>query len=136
LKPLTIAILLCNAVGVAIFGRTPANLDTMAVLAAFAGFLGNAGVSGLYSLVAYAFPTHVRATGTGFVIGVGRGGAVLSPILAGFLLEKGSTLPIVGMVMGAGSLLAALVLIFLKVGTSRPVQARDRNARAMQTRVA
>jgi len=136
LKPLTIVILLCNAVGVAIFGRTPANLQSMAMLAALAGFLGNAGVSGLYSLVAYAFPTHVRATGTGFVIGVGRGGAVLSPILAGFLLEKGSTLPIVGMVMGAGSLLAALVLIFLKVGTSRPVQARDRNARAMQTRVA
>ena len=136
LKPLTIVILLCNAVGVAIFGRTPANLQSMAMLAALAGFLGNAGVSGLYSLVAYAFPTHVRATGTGFVIGVGRGGAVLSPILAGFLLEKGSTLPIVGMVMGAGSLLAALVLIFLKVGTSRPEQARDRKAPAMQTRVA
>ena len=60
LKPLTIVILLCNAVGVAIFGRTPANLQSMAMLAALAGFLGNAGVSGLYSLVAYAFPTHVR----------------------------------------------------------------------------
>src|SRR5258707_4483322 len=35
-------------------------------LAAVAGFFGNAGVSGLYSIVAYAFPTHVRATGTGF----------------------------------------------------------------------
>ncbi len=136
LKPLTIGILVFTAIGVTMFGRTPANLDTMAWLAGIAGFFGNAGISGLYSIVAYAFPTHVRATGTGFVIGVGRGGAVLAPILAGYLLEKGFGLPIVGMVMGAGSLLAAFVLLFLKVGTSRPEQARDRKATAMEPRVA
>jgi benzoate transport len=136
LKPLTIGILALNAVAVAIFGRTPANLETMAILAAFAGFFGNAGVSGLYSIVAYAFPTHVRATGTGFVIGTGRGGAVLSPILAGFLLEHGSALPTVGMIMGAGSLLGALALIFIKLGSSRPMQTKDRKAPEMQARVA
>jgi hypothetical protein len=57
---------------------------------------------------------------------MGRGGAVLSPILAGFLLEKGSTLPMVGMIMGAGSLLGALALIFIKLGTSRPERAKDK----------
>jgi MFS family permease len=114
LKLLTIIILALTAVGVTVFGRTPADLDSMALLAAFAGFFGNAGVSGLYSIVAYAFPTHVRATGTGFVVGVGRGGAVLAPILAGFLLETGSGFPTVGLVMGAGSLVAAVVLLFLK----------------------
>ena len=128
LKPLTITILALTAVGVTIFGRTPADLDTIAKLAAFAGFFGNAGVSGLYSIVAYAFPTHVRATGTGFVIGVGRGGAVLAPILAGFLLETGSKLPTVGLVMASGSLLAAFVLIFLKMGTDGRVEARDKRA--------
>jgi benzoate transport len=136
LKPLTIGILVFTAIGVAMFGRTPANLDTMAWLAGIAGFFGNAGVSGLYSIVAYAFPTHVRATGTGFVIGVGRGGAVLAPILAGYLLENHFGLPTVGLVMGAGSLLAAFVLLFLKVGTSRPEQAKDRKVPAMQPRVA
>src|SRR5436190_2380 len=126
LKPLTIFIMLANAVAVAIFGRTPADLQTMAILAAIAGFFGNAGVSGLYSIVAYAFPTHVRATGTGFVIGTGRGGAVLSPILAGFLLEHHFALPIVAMVMGAGSLLGAIALIFIKLGTSRPAMTSDK----------
>jgi MFS family permease len=129
LKPLTIVILAMTAVGVTIFGQTPADLDTMAVLAAFAGFFGNAGVSGLYSIVAYGFPTHVRATGTGFVIGVGRGGAVLAPILAGYLLEIGSGLPTVGMVMGAGSLIAAVVLLFLKLGGDRFEEASDSKAR-------
>ena len=128
LKPLTIGILACTMVGVAIFGRTPADLDRMALLAAFAGFFGNAGISGLYSIVAYAFPTHVRATGTGFVIGVGRGGAVLSPILAGFLLDGGNTLPTVGLVMGSGSLIAAILLIFLKMNTDKPAEATVESA--------
>ena len=116
LRPLSIAILALTAIAVAIFGRTPADLGTMAYLAAMAGFFGNAGISGLYSIAAYAFPTHVRATGTGFVIGVGRGGAVLAPIFAGYLLESGFTLPTVGFVMGLGSLFGAIVLFFVKIG--------------------
>lgn len=120
LKPLTIGILIMTFIGVAAFGRTPADLDRMALLAAFAGFFGNAGVSGLYSIVAYSFPTHVRATGTGFVIGVGRAGAVLAPILAGFLFEADKGLPTVALVLAAGSLLAAIVLLLLKMDTSDP----------------
>jgi benzoate transport len=123
LKPLTIAILVLTFVGVTVFGRTPADLDRMALLAAIAGFFGNAGVSGLYSIVAYAFPTHVRATGTGFVIGVGRAGAVLAPILAGFLFDAQKGLPTVALVLAAGSLLAAIVLIFLKLDSDGPIKA-------------
>jgi benzoate transport len=119
LKPLSIVILALTSVAVAIFGRTPPDLGTLAYLAAIAGFFGNAGISGLYSIAAYAFPTHVRATGTGFVIGVGRGGAVLAPIFAGYLLETGFTLPTVGMVMGMGSLCAAIVLFFVHLDDQR-----------------
>ncbi|MFN0003287.1 MAG: MFS transporter [Pseudohongiellaceae bacterium] len=123
LKPLSIAILLLAAVGVTLFGRSEPNITSLSYWAAFAGFFGNAGVSGLYSIVAYAFPTHVRATGTGFVIGVGRGGAVLSPMIAGYLLQSGTTLANVGMVMAIGSLLAAGVLCFLKMGTDKTADA-------------
>jgi MFS family permease len=118
LRKLSIVILFLTAAGVTVFGNTPNDLATMGYLAAVAGFFGNAGVSGLYSLIAYGFPTHVRATGTGFVIGVGRGGAVLSPILAGYLIGSGNVLPTVGMIMAAGSLIAAVVLMFLKLETS------------------
>jgi MFS family permease len=121
LKPLTIVILALNAVAVAIFGRSAADLNSLMILGFIVNFFGNAAVSGLYSIAAYAFPTHVRATGTGFVIGVGRGGAVLSPWLAGYLLNQGATLPTVGMVMGVGSLLAACILTFLRLGSAQPV---------------
>jgi benzoate transport len=119
LRQLSIVILLLTSVAITFFGRTPADLGTMAYLAAIAGFFGNAGVSGLYSIAAYAFPTHVRATGTGFVIGVGRGGAVLAPIFAGYLLESGFALPTVGMVMALGSFCGAIVLMFVRLDSER-----------------
>jgi benzoate transport len=118
LKPLTIFILLMNFAAVVIFGRSPQDLGVLTMLAVVVGFCGNAAISGLYSIVAYAFPTHVRATGTGFVVGVGRGGAVLSPIMAGYLMQGGLGLPMTALVMGSGSLLAALVLTLLRVGAS------------------
>ncbi|MFZ9585538.1 MAG: MFS transporter [Pseudohongiellaceae bacterium] len=123
LKPLSIGILAFTMVGVAFFGRSAPEVTQLSYLAAFAGFFGNAGVSGLYTIIAYVFPTHVRATGTGFVIGVGRGGAVLSPIIAGYLLNAGSTLPQVALVMGCGSVLGAIALVFLKLGTDKPSDA-------------
>jgi MFS family permease len=74
----------------------------------------NAAIVGLYALFAKVFPTHVRATGTGFAIGVGRGGAALAPILAGYLFEYGFGLQSVALAMSAGSLLAAAMLLVLK----------------------
>ncbi len=115
LKKLTIIIMLLTSIFVALFGRTSADLDQIKMLAACAGFFGNAGISGLYSILAIAFPTQVRATGSGFVIGIGRAGAVISPILAGVLFQVGAGLPTVAMVMGLGSLLAGLVLAFFKI---------------------
>jgi MFS family permease len=130
LKPLTICIMALNAIAIGIFGRSPAELGTLTVLAVAVGAFGNAAVSGMYSIAAYAFPTHVRATGTGFMIGIGRAGGVLSPWLVGYLLERGATLPTVGLVMGAGSLLAAGVLIFLRLETDRPAATGIRETKA------
>ncbi len=122
LKKLAIGTLVFAAVFVAIFGRTPADLGMMSLFCAMAGFFTNTGVVSLYAIIAQVFPTHARAFGTGFVIGFGRGGSVLSPILAGFLLELGMALPYVAMVMGTGSMLAAIVLIFLKLKSHKPSQ--------------
>ena len=74
---------------VTLFGRTPADLQRLSLICAVAGFCTNAGIVGLYAIIAQVFPTHVRASGTGFAIGVGRGGSVLAPIIAGFLFAAG-----------------------------------------------
>ena len=55
------------------------------------------------------------AFGTGFVIGIGRGGSMLAPIVAGFMFEAGVSLPTVAMIISSGSLIAITALWFLKL---------------------
>ncbi len=90
------------------------------MICAAAGFCTNAGIVGLYAIIAQVFPTHVRAFGTGFTIGVGRGGSVLAPIIAGFLFAAGYSLPTVALLLALGSMLAATVLLFLKLEGDGP----------------
>ena len=111
---LTIAVLLISFAMVSVFGSGQSTLTGLALIAASAGFFTNAGVVGVYALFAEAFPTHVRASGTGFAIGIGRGGASLSPIIAGFLFEGGFGLQGVAIVMASGAVIAAAALAFLK----------------------
>jgi len=113
LKPLTIAVMVLSTVMVILFGHAGPNLNELSVLCAIAGFFTNAGIVGLYAIYAQAFPTHVRATGTGVSIGLGRGGAALGPIAAGFLFNGGYSLPTVATFIALGSLLAAVVLALL-----------------------
>ena len=115
LKPLTIVTMVLATVGVVIFGHSPANLNRLALLAGGAGFFGNAGIVGMYAIFARAFPTHVRAFGTGWAIGVGRGGAALAPWVAGLLFKSGHPVPQVAAVMALGSVVAAFALLFLKM---------------------
>jgi MFS family permease len=120
-KALTIGVLMLSTVAVTLFGQTPADLQRLSLICAGAGFCTNAGIVGLYAIIAQAFPTHVRAFGTGFTVGVGRGGSVLAPIIAGFLFTAGYSLPTVSFTMALGSLLAAGVLLLLKIDTERSV---------------
>lgn len=114
-KGLVIGAMVLGAIMVAVFGRGQDDLQQLSLIAAVAGFCTNAGVVGLYALFAQGFPTEVRAGGTGFAIGVGRGGAALGPIIAGLLFEAGAGLQVVAIIMGSGSLMAAIALLFLRL---------------------
>ena len=98
---------------VTLFGQSHPDLTQLSMIACASGFFINAAIVGLYAIFAQAFPTEVRAGGTGFVIGLGRGGAALGPIVAGFLFQSGQTLQTVAIIMAMGSIFAAVSLIFL-----------------------
>jgi len=115
LKALTIAWLLASAVMVAVFGHSPADLRQLSLVCALAGFCTNGGIVGLYAIIARAYPADARAAGTGFAIGIGRSGAVLAPIIAGYLFEANWSLQAVALTMALGSLLAAGAVAMLRV---------------------
>lgn len=116
LRKLIIGVLLFSAVSVSAFGAEHPTLLQLTLVAAAAGFFTNSAIVGLYALFAQSFPTDVRAGGTGFVIGVGRGGAMMAPMLAGLLFQNGIGLQQVAFLMASGSILAAGLLAALVAG--------------------
>lgn len=110
-RGLTIGAMALSTILVVLFGLGQSDLARLSLVAAAAGFVTNAGVVGLYALVATSFPVALRASATGFVIGVGRGGSALAPALAGLLFAAGYGLPMVALLMSLGSVVAAAALL-------------------------
>jgi benzoate transport len=115
IKYLTMAVLMMSTVMLAVFGSATPDLGRLAVICAITGFFTNAGIVGLYGVLAQAFPASLRATGTGFAVGTGRAGSVLAPIVSGFLFSAGYGLQFVAIAMGIGSVVAAVAVGFLSI---------------------
>ena len=113
LKAVTITVLVASTVMVNVFGRGYTDLATLSLVCACAGFFTNGAINGLYATFAQVFPSHMRASGTGFGIGIGRGGSVLAPIIAGFLFQAGNSLPKVSLLLSFGSVVAAVLIYIL-----------------------
>lgn len=120
IKRLVIGAFMGAAVMVVVFGQGQADLFQLSVIAGIAGMFTNSAIVGLYAMFAESFPTEVRAGGTGFVIGVGRGGAALGPVVAGFMFEANLGLETVAVVMAMGSIFAAIALARLKLPSRQP----------------
>ena len=107
--------LVMSSIMIYVFGKGYSELDQLSAVACIAGFFINGGVVGLYALFADHYPDNLRASGTGLSIGLGRGGPAASPIIAGILFTAGYGLSLVATFMAFGSVVAAIVLVFLKV---------------------
>lgn len=114
LRPLIGGSMLVGVIAIGIFGLGFRDLALLSLSVAVAAFFINAGVVGIYPLLARAFPAELRASGTGFVIGVGRGGSALGPLLAGTLFAGGHGLLTVSLVMGLGGIIAATAIALLR----------------------
>jgi benzoate transport len=110
-RRLTTLLLFGTAGFLTAFAHTDANVHRLIATSALLGACLYGGQASLYALMTRAFPTHVRATGVGFVTGVGRLGGILSPSLSGFLMGAGLRNSQVSMVMALGSLLGAVILV-------------------------
>lgn len=109
-RKLVVSAMLMGAITVTIFGQGFHTLAALSVVACIGGFFTNGATAGLYAVIAQSFPASLRAGGTGFVIGIGRAGAALGPILAGLLFTHGWLLPAVALALASGTAVGALVL--------------------------
>ncbi len=112
IKVPTILMCLLGIGAVAWFGLGHDSLWQWRIAGFFTMFFLNAAIVGYYAAFARGFPAYARATGTGFVLGVGRAGAAGSPIIAGFLFDAlgKSQLFTVSLIMCAGALIGAVLV--------------------------
>jgi len=83
------AVFLCGAFGTYGLGQVRADFIMLCFVAGIVGFCMNGGSVGMNALAAAFYPTAARATGTCWMIGIGRVGATVSAIAGGALLAAG-----------------------------------------------
>ena len=111
----TALMLLIGSAAVISFGLGRDTLDGWQWATILTGFFTNAAISGYYAAFARGFPAYARATGTGFVLGIGRFGAAGSPLIAGALFAwlGNDELLVVSTIMAMGSLVSLLLFLML-----------------------
>ena len=108
------------AIALALFGLVPARLPALVAGAGVLGFLIFGGSAGFYAVLARGFDDASRASGSGFVIGLGRVSSALAPLAAGWLFANGFGRGSVSAAFGVAALVAAGVLATHR---SRPPEA-------------
>jgi benzoate transport len=114
IRPLMISCLTLAAIGVAAFPHFTETLESMKLVGFLTGAFIFAAISGFFGLFATSFPSSLLGSGAGLVLGIGRGGAVLGPMIPGFLFAAGLALTQVALFMAAGSFLAGLTVLFMR----------------------
>jgi MFS family permease len=110
IKALTVGLLGSAALTVWCFPRTPADIGSLAAVAALMGAALYGAQVSLYALMARSFPVQLRATGIGLVTGIGRVGGIVAPMASGWLLTAGLNYSQVSAAMASCSLIGALTL--------------------------
>jgi MFS transporter, AAHS family, 4-hydroxybenzoate transporter len=87
------ALLSCAAVAMLIFGNVSMSVAGALAMAFIIGLTLQGGYNGMWPIAAASYPIDSRATGIGWAMGIGRGGAVVGPIIAGYLMAANVSLP-------------------------------------------
>ncbi len=88
-KRLTAGYLVMSVVSMLVFGMAELSLLSLMVCASVTGFFLIGAMIGLYTIAPALYPVRQRVTGIGWAIGIGRVGAILSPLIGGILLSYG-----------------------------------------------
>jgi AAHS family 4-hydroxybenzoate transporter-like MFS transporter len=97
-----------GAVAIALIGVSAHSAPLLLAMCFVAGALSIGAQMCVVALGAIFYDTAVRATGVGWLIGTGRIGAIIGPILGGLLIARGVPASNLFLVAGGLSLLAAV----------------------------
>lgn len=114
-KTLTIIAFAGAAAAFLTMGLTFGSFGLTLIVALAVGALIQACATGLFTLAPGCYPAGVRTTGVGWAVAVGRVGAILSPILAGVLIDAGWTPPSLYLLFAVPLVLGGIAIVALRL---------------------
>ena len=132
LKPVIITLCLAGAVALSLLGfNSPQPVIYLLVAVAGASAIGSQIL--LYSYVAQYYPLSVRSTGIGWASAVGRTGAIVGPILIGYLLSQELPHQINFMAVGIPVVIAAIAVFFIRKAQTDEEVAAEAQQKVLKT---
>ncbi|MBX9444173.1 MFS transporter [Dickeya chrysanthemi] len=105
----------------AMIGVTHAHFVLLAIVAFSSGFCLNGANTGMNALSARYYPTEARATGSGWMHGIGRLGAIMSAFAGAQVVSMGWGLSVMFTILAIPALLTSLMILAKgQFGYSRP----------------
>jgi MFS transporter, AAHS family, 4-hydroxybenzoate transporter len=94
LARLIATLLVLAGVAMLVFGSVRMSVPMTLTVAFLIGVTLQGGYNGIWPLAASVYPAERRATGIGWAIGIGRSGAVIGPLIGGYLMAANTPLPV------------------------------------------
>jgi MFS transporter, AAHS family, 4-hydroxybenzoate transporter len=104
--------LLSTAILMMLFGAFTGSF--LLLLFCLIGFGIQGGFIGLYAVAARIYPTEIRSTGIGWAIGFGRLGAIIGPVIGGFLISNGTSISLSFIAFALLVIVAGIITLFIK----------------------
>jgi len=107
------------AIAIVLIGRVGADLTSLRIAIFAAGLFVVGGQAALNALSGMFYPSHIRATGSGWALGVGRLGAVAGPVIGSSLLSLHLSQSLLFYIEAAPFMVCALAVILIRLVSRR-----------------
>lgn len=101
----------CGGLFIVALGFSPAEVGMMSAIAFCSGFCFNGANTGMNALSASYYPTHARATGSSWMHGVGRIGAILSAFVGAEMMSLGWSFSFIFLLLAIPAVITTLMLL-------------------------
>lgn len=105
--------MLCGFIFMSIYANIDMSDGVMFGLIFFIGISAQGGITGFYPAAARVYSSHIRTTGIGWAIGIGRFGAIIGPALFGVLFDSGIAIQTMFIIFSLPLLLAGIAALLI-----------------------
>lgn len=129
-----VAAFVTSAVGLGLIGQSVHHYIVLCTITLLVGFCLGGGSVGINALSTEYYPTEARATGSSWMSGIGRMGAITSAVIGGQMLALGWSLSSIFNLLAGPALIAAFAMFMMKRSLMSGVTRRDQRGYERDTK--